>query len=191
MLRGRCQTRRGPAAAFRALQPAPFRSCPYLPRGKRDGRTGGGLRRGARLRPLLSQLGPGAPTGGFPMDFDYSPRQREWMKRVSDFMDQHVYPAEETYAAQMLEARDKGNPWIVVPVVEELKKKAKAQGPVEPVPQRERTRRRPDQSRICAAVRNDGQGRLRAPKCSTAPRRTPATWKCWSATATQCSRSSG
>ena len=62
------------------------------------------------------------------MDFDYSPRQREWMKRVGDFMDAHVYPAEETYSAQMLEAREKGNPWIVVPVVEELKKKAKAQG---------------------------------------------------------------
>ena len=62
------------------------------------------------------------------MDFDYSPRQREWMKRVGDFMEQHVYPAEETYAAQMQAARDKGNPWIVVPVVEELKKKAKPQG---------------------------------------------------------------
>jgi len=62
------------------------------------------------------------------MDFDYSPRQREWMKRVGDFMDAHIYPAEETYVAQMTEARDKGNPWIVVPVVEELKKKAKAQG---------------------------------------------------------------
>ncbi len=62
------------------------------------------------------------------MDFDYSPRQREWMKRVGDFMEQHVYPAEEVYAAQMQEARDKGNPWIVVPVLEELKKKAKSQG---------------------------------------------------------------
>lgn len=62
------------------------------------------------------------------MDFDYSPRQREWMKRVGDFMDQYVYPAEDVYTAQMLEARDKGNPWIVVPVVEDLKKKAKAQG---------------------------------------------------------------
>jgi len=62
------------------------------------------------------------------MDFDYSPRQREWMKRVGDFMEQHIYPAEETYTAQMTEARQKGNPWIVVPVVEELKAKAKKQG---------------------------------------------------------------
>ena len=29
-----------------------------------------------------------------PMDFDYSPRQKEWMKRVGDFMDAHIYPAE-------------------------------------------------------------------------------------------------
>jgi alkylation response protein AidB-like acyl-CoA dehydrogenase len=62
------------------------------------------------------------------MDFDYSPRQKEWMKRVGDFMDAHIYPAEATYAAQMDEARKKGDPWIVVPVVEDLKKKAKAAG---------------------------------------------------------------
>jgi acyl-CoA dehydrogenase len=62
------------------------------------------------------------------MDFDYSPRQREWMKRVGNFMESHVYPAEETYAAQMEEATKNGNRWIVVPVVEELKAKAKKQG---------------------------------------------------------------
>jgi acyl-CoA dehydrogenase len=62
------------------------------------------------------------------MDFDYSPRQKEWMKRVGHFMDEHIYPAEPVYAKQMQEARDKGNPWIVVPVVEELKKKARAAG---------------------------------------------------------------
>ena len=62
------------------------------------------------------------------MDFDYSPRQREWMKRIGDFMQQHIYPAEATYTQQMEDARKKGNPWIVVPVVEELKAKAKAQG---------------------------------------------------------------
>jgi acyl-CoA dehydrogenase len=62
------------------------------------------------------------------MDFDYSPRQKEWMARVRAFMDAHVYPAEETYHKQMNEARAKGDPWIVVPVVEELKAKAKKQG---------------------------------------------------------------
>jgi acyl-CoA dehydrogenase len=62
------------------------------------------------------------------MDFDYSATQREWMNKVGGFMDAHIYPAEATYTAQMDEARKKGDPWIVVPVVEELKKKAKAQG---------------------------------------------------------------
>ena len=62
------------------------------------------------------------------MDFDYSPRQKEWMKRVADFMDEHVYPAEEVYSAQMQAARAGGNPWIVVPVVEELKAKARHRG---------------------------------------------------------------
>ncbi|MGA7712241.1 MAG: acyl-CoA dehydrogenase family protein [Rhizomicrobium sp.] len=61
------------------------------------------------------------------MDFDYSPRQKDWLKRVGDFMAAHIYPAEEIYHAQMDEARRKGNPWIVVPVVEELKALAKKQ----------------------------------------------------------------
>src|ERR1700733_4388543 len=62
------------------------------------------------------------------MNFDYSPKQKEWMKRVGDFFEQHIHPAEAVYNAQMEEATKKGNRWIVVPVVEELKKKAKAQG---------------------------------------------------------------
>ncbi|MBV9692125.1 MAG: acyl-CoA dehydrogenase family protein [Alphaproteobacteria bacterium] len=62
------------------------------------------------------------------MDFDYSPRQKEWMSRVQAFMDQHVYAAEAVYTEQMAAARAKGDPWIVVPVVEELKAKAKKQG---------------------------------------------------------------
>ncbi len=62
------------------------------------------------------------------MDFDYSPRQREWMKRVGDFMDEHVYPAEAVYAKEMEDARAKGNPWIVIQVVEQLKEKARKAG---------------------------------------------------------------
>ena len=90
------------------------------------------------------------------MDFDYSHRQKEWIKRVSDFMDQHVYPAEEIYAAQMDEATKKGDRWIVVPVLEELKTKAKAQGLWNLFLPHSEHGAGLDQSRICAAGRNDG-----------------------------------
>src|SRR6202795_4719918 len=62
------------------------------------------------------------------MNFDFTPKMKEWSRRVGDFMDRNIYPAEKTYNEQMGEARAKGNPWIVVPVVEELKAKAKSQG---------------------------------------------------------------
>ncbi|HZZ88546.1 MAG TPA: acyl-CoA dehydrogenase family protein, partial [Caulobacteraceae bacterium] len=58
------------------------------------------------------------------MDFDYSPRQRALMRRVSDFMDEHIYPAVPIYEQQAHE----GERWKVIPVLEELKAKAKATG---------------------------------------------------------------
>jgi acyl-CoA dehydrogenase len=60
------------------------------------------------------------------MDFSLSERQRYWRDRVTDFMQKHVYPAVDTYTQQMKPAD--GNRWIVVPVLEDLKKKAKAEG---------------------------------------------------------------
>ncbi|HEY3798643.1 MAG TPA: acyl-CoA dehydrogenase family protein [Caulobacteraceae bacterium] len=58
------------------------------------------------------------------MDFDYSPRQKELMRRIGDFMDEHVYPAIPIYEQQAHE----GERWKVIPIVEELKAKAKARG---------------------------------------------------------------
>jgi acyl-CoA dehydrogenase len=58
------------------------------------------------------------------MDFNLSDRQREWLDRVSSFMDKHVRPAVDTYKKQDAE----GERWKVIPVVEELKAKAKADG---------------------------------------------------------------
>jgi acyl-CoA dehydrogenase len=58
------------------------------------------------------------------MDFDVTPKQRQFLDRVVAFMDEHIYPAVPTYTEQMSGA----DRWIVVPVVEELKKKAKAAG---------------------------------------------------------------
>jgi acyl-CoA dehydrogenase len=43
-------------------------------------------------------------------------------------MDGHVHPAETVYAAQMDEATRNSNRWITVPVIEDLKALAKAQG---------------------------------------------------------------
>jgi alkylation response protein AidB-like acyl-CoA dehydrogenase len=60
------------------------------------------------------------------MDFSLSERQRHWRDRVAAFMQKHVYPAVETYDKQMKPSD--GNRWIVVPVLEELKAKAKAEG---------------------------------------------------------------
>ena len=60
------------------------------------------------------------------MDFTVSDRQRHWRDRVVAFMDKHVYPAEEIYDKEM-EAFG-SNRWQVVQVLEDLKKKAKAEG---------------------------------------------------------------
>ena len=60
------------------------------------------------------------------MDFSMSERQRYWRDRVASFMAKHVYPAVDTYNAQMESFGS--NRWQVVPVLEELKAKAKAEG---------------------------------------------------------------
>ena len=60
------------------------------------------------------------------MDFTLSQKQAHWRGRVIEFMDRHVYPAVATYDEQMAAFGDKR--WQVVPVLEELKAKAKAAG---------------------------------------------------------------
>jgi acyl-CoA dehydrogenase len=58
------------------------------------------------------------------MDFEFSPRQKELIGRVSAFMDEHVYPAVPIYAQQ----HDAGERWQVVPILEDLKARARAAG---------------------------------------------------------------
>src|ERR1700758_2368274 len=61
---------------------------------------------------------------GTPMDFTMSERQREWLGRVQSFMKNHVRPAVPIYRKQ----DEEGPRWKVIPIVEELKKKARAEG---------------------------------------------------------------
>ncbi len=58
------------------------------------------------------------------MDFSMSDRQRVWLDRVAAFMNAHVHPAIPVYAAQS----EQGERWKVIPVVEDLKRLARAEG---------------------------------------------------------------
>ena len=60
------------------------------------------------------------------MDFTYSDTQKRWVERISQFMEEHIYPAVPVYEEQM--AGFGADRWQVVPVLEELKAKAKAAG---------------------------------------------------------------
>ena len=57
------------------------------------------------------------------MDFAYSEKVQKLQARVSGFMDQHVYPNEETYYRQVNE----GDRWQPTRIIEELKNKAREQ----------------------------------------------------------------
>ena len=58
------------------------------------------------------------------MDFEYSPRVKDLQKRLTAFMDEHIYPNEPKYYKHT--RSDKR--WEPVPVIEELKPKAKQAG---------------------------------------------------------------
>ena len=60
------------------------------------------------------------------MDFSHSEKVRDLQERVTQFMEDHVYPAEPKYHKELEENRRAGNPWQVTKVLEDLKRKAKA-----------------------------------------------------------------
>ncbi|MCP2670922.1 acyl-CoA dehydrogenase family protein [Maricaulaceae bacterium EIL42A08] len=60
------------------------------------------------------------------MDFEYSDLCKDYLGRVRAFMDAHVYPNEKTYHDQLASFGE--NRWQVIPIIEELKAKAKAEG---------------------------------------------------------------
>ncbi|MFZ3562414.1 MULTISPECIES: acyl-CoA dehydrogenase family protein [unclassified Streptomyces] len=57
--------------------------------------------------------------------YEQSARGKEYQEKLLAFMDEHIYPAEAVYAAQMAES---GDPHFHPPVIEELKTEAKKRG---------------------------------------------------------------
>ncbi|MCK6421003.1 MAG: acyl-CoA dehydrogenase [Aquabacterium sp.] len=62
------------------------------------------------------------------MDFNYTPRTQELRTRLIAFMDEHVFPAEKRFAQELAHNTREGRRWSPLPVVEELKLKARAAG---------------------------------------------------------------
>ncbi len=62
------------------------------------------------------------------MDFAPSPRAADLTARVADFMATEITPIEGDYHRDLAEARRTGDPWQPLPVLEELKQKARKLG---------------------------------------------------------------
>ncbi|MBZ0226116.1 MAG: acyl-CoA dehydrogenase family protein [Comamonas sp.] len=62
------------------------------------------------------------------MDFDYSPKTRELQARLTQFMDEHIYPAEKELAAELAANTVAGKRWTPLKTIESLKPKAQAAG---------------------------------------------------------------
>ncbi|WP_091025381.1 acyl-CoA dehydrogenase family protein [Nocardioides szechwanensis] len=62
------------------------------------------------------------------MDFSPSPRAADLTARVKDFIETEISPAEEDYHRDLAEARRTGDPWQPLPLIEELKTKARERG---------------------------------------------------------------
>lgn len=59
------------------------------------------------------------------MDFQHSAKAHDFIKRVKAFMKDEIEPVEEAY---LRELHSLDNKWVVLPIIEELKSKAKAAG---------------------------------------------------------------
>jgi acyl-CoA dehydrogenase len=64
-----------------------------------------------------------------PMHFDHSPKVKDLQRRFVAFMHEHIYPNESTYRRQISSGGvDDWKNWTPVPIIEELKPKARAEG---------------------------------------------------------------
>ena len=57
--------------------------------------------------------------------FEFSEKSRRYQEQLTAFMDEHIYPREKEYEQQLHTAQDR---FSYLPIMEELKHKAKAAG---------------------------------------------------------------
>ena len=62
------------------------------------------------------------------MDFEPSAKAQDYISRLTDFMDAHVYPAEPVYAEQLAELESAGRGHELPPIVQTLKQQARERG---------------------------------------------------------------
>lgn len=62
------------------------------------------------------------------MDFEFSAKTRQLQEQLQAFMDKHIYPNEALYHEQIEENKRNGRAYAGVPLMAELKEKARAEG---------------------------------------------------------------
>ncbi|WP_066707905.1 acyl-CoA dehydrogenase family protein [Curvibacter delicatus] len=62
------------------------------------------------------------------MDFDYSPKTKELQARLLKFMDEHIYPNEQSFHDEIEANTRAGKRWTPLQLIEKLKVKAQEQG---------------------------------------------------------------
>ena len=62
------------------------------------------------------------------MDFEHTARVKDLQARLSAFMDEHVYPNEARFFAEVEANKAQGNGWVPTRVMEEMKARARAAG---------------------------------------------------------------
>jgi acyl-CoA dehydrogenase len=62
------------------------------------------------------------------MNFDYTPKVQALREKLLAFFDEHIYPNESVFLAEVARNRANGNAWLPTEIVEKLKETARAAG---------------------------------------------------------------
>ena len=115
------------------------------------------------------------------MDFEHSPRTQELLARLNAFQEHEINPREEPYHRELLSRTD---PWVVLPVIEEIKAKAKRACGTYSSASEHYGAGLSNVEYAPLAEAPSGRSLITA-RCATATRPTRATWRCCCSSAPQ------